>query len=588
VVWHEEFLSKQDLIRLYAGMDALVAPFRGEGFGMKIIDAMALGLPVLMPAFGGPLEFAAEGTFIPVAHREIPVGDCYDMQNTYLGEGAYWCEPDRDQLAAQLQGLLVGPGRLREIGGRARAHVRAAYSWKHAAERLRAAVGTWQSERLTVVAPRRGPSDLPLSVVIPTKDRNDALDKALGRYAAQSVAPARFELVLVNDHGPERAVEAAVHGHTKRLQVKLLHNRGPGGPAAARNLGIEEARGALVLITGDDIIPATDFLEKHLAAHARHPAESTAFVGRTPWDPALEQTPFMAHLAGDGGQQFNYRGARHLGVVPFDRFYTSNVSLKRSFLIEEETLFSTRFPLAAYEDIELAYRLNLRGMQLRFAEDAVGYHLHAMDPDSFFQRQVRVGRMLTLLSLVQPPYVPDEHTVFLRALEFARSSPALCAHVPHAAPVPADELADSLLRFYKEMLNAMPRMAEPTGRPIVDNEARMLGYWSGLGVGVVWDALNEMALRRGMAEEWARDEQEKAWARQWVTTMCLQSVFKGMGTDLNAVLRQGAPGLVQRVPGLHTVLRTWQRVRTAPVVGPSLTWFENSQLGRALRNFIFR
>ncbi len=54
LVWHETFLSKSDLIRLYGDMHLLVAPFRGEGYAMKIIDAMALGLPVMMPAFGGP------------------------------------------------------------------------------------------------------------------------------------------------------------------------------------------------------------------------------------------------------------------------------------------------------------------------------------------------------------------------------------------------------------------------------------------------------------------------------------------------------------------------------------------------------
>ena len=39
--------------RVRAEMHLLVAPFRGEGYAMKIIDAMALGLPVMMPALPG-------------------------------------------------------------------------------------------------------------------------------------------------------------------------------------------------------------------------------------------------------------------------------------------------------------------------------------------------------------------------------------------------------------------------------------------------------------------------------------------------------------------------------------------------------
>ena len=53
-----------------------MAPFRGEGFGMKIIDAMALGLPVLIPAFGGVTEFLVEGGYLPITALDgTDVGD---------------------------------------------------------------------------------------------------------------------------------------------------------------------------------------------------------------------------------------------------------------------------------------------------------------------------------------------------------------------------------------------------------------------------------------------------------------------------------------------------------------------------------
>src|ERR1700733_10011670 len=45
------------LASLYRGCDALVLPYRGEGFGMPLIEAMACGRPVITTAAGPALEF---------------------------------------------------------------------------------------------------------------------------------------------------------------------------------------------------------------------------------------------------------------------------------------------------------------------------------------------------------------------------------------------------------------------------------------------------------------------------------------------------------------------------------------------------
>jgi len=52
-----DFTGKRELIRLYKSCDAFVSAHRGEGFGMKILDAMACGLPVIAPLFGGPTDY---------------------------------------------------------------------------------------------------------------------------------------------------------------------------------------------------------------------------------------------------------------------------------------------------------------------------------------------------------------------------------------------------------------------------------------------------------------------------------------------------------------------------------------------------
>ena len=583
VVWHREFLSKADLVRLYAGMDAMLAPFRGEGFGMKILDAMALGLPVLMPAFGGPTEFAPGGTFVPLAFREVPVGDCYDRRNAYLGEGAYWCEVEVPYFASQLRALAGNPASARAVGAAAREHVRPSYSWPAVARRFVDVLRGWQTDRDVTVSARRCHPGKAVSVVIPTRDRNEILRRALAGYAQQTLRRDRFDLVLVNDHGDSESVRQAAADAGTGLDITVIDNAGVEGPAAARNLGIEAARGDIVLITGDDIVPGERFVEAHLDMHRHHREGTTAVLGRTDWHPDLEPTPFMAHLTGLGGHQFNYRGLRDGGPALYDRFYTSNVSLKRSFLIEEATLFSTQFDAAAYEDIELAYRLHLRGMQLRYSATALGCHLHAMDPAGFLRRQVRVGRMLSLLSLVQPAYVPDEHAVFLRMLEFGRHNPELQdALLNNGESTFEGELVEALTEAFDRFLGLTATLDTPDRSDIVGHDASVLKAWIEASSGTVWDAINELALRRGMAEGWAGNEREERWAGRLALLIALPAALSMGQHAFWPHMAAARPLRIDRLPGARLLVAAVQRGRMHPRLGPWLTRLERSRWGRTL------
>ena len=98
----KEFVSKSDLISLYRSADVFVAPFRGEGFGMKIVDACAFGMPVIAPYYSGPKDFLVEDDFYSVSFSEAPVGECLDSAEGIVPPYATWCDPSEDDLAAQM------------------------------------------------------------------------------------------------------------------------------------------------------------------------------------------------------------------------------------------------------------------------------------------------------------------------------------------------------------------------------------------------------------------------------------------------------------------------------------------------------
>jgi GT2 family glycosyltransferase/glycosyltransferase involved in cell wall biosynthesis len=414
VIWHEEFLPKDALLRFISQMDAVLAPFRGEGFSMKVLDCFALGVPVMMPAFSGVLEFAAPGTFIPLPHKEVPLGECYDTEHFDVGPGAYWCEVSHSEFVAELRRALGDRAELAAIGAAARAHVRGRFSWDSAAKTLMATLRRWQAERLSSVSLSAGPAKQPLSVLIPTKDRLSVLEETLRAYTLQTIDKDEFEVVVVNDHGKLPELAALVDEFRSSLNITLVDNTDVSGPAGARNFGLRHVSGEVVFITGDDIVPTPELLERHRAAHVEFPQLEVGFIGRCPWHPAVSQSWMMEHIIGRGAQQFDYSGLLDREEAPFERLYTSNLSLKRRFITDLERPFDPIFRFAALEDIEAAHRLRLRGLQLRFLDRAVGYHRHEMTVRDFLERQRRVGRMLKVFCDVQPSYAPREYSDLVR------------------------------------------------------------------------------------------------------------------------------------------------------------------------------
>lgn len=515
VVWHEEFLSKEDLLTLYSEMDLMVSPFRGEGYAMKIIDAMAIGLPVMMPAFGGPMEYAHPEGFIPLLFDEVPVGACYDSEHYLIGPGAYWCQVRPDTLVASLRAYLADPTTAERAAAVARSHVVGRYTWKNAALSLMKVLRHWRIEVRMKTAHRRRQATLPLSVIMPTKNRPAELAKTLAGYAAQQ--DSSFELVIVNDHGDGKIVRELVASFGRSLNARVIDNEGAPGPGAARNLGIEAAEGEIFLVTGDDIIPAPDLITRHRAAHALHPETEAAFVGKVDWHPEMQDDWFLEHIVGDGGQQFDYRALTDYQEVSFRRFYTSNISWKRAFTADLEQIFSHEFRDAAYEDIELGYRLSLRGLKLRFLSEAVGYHLHPMTAGSFLERMRRVGGMHFVLAGLHPEVVGDKGLQFYQDLEIERRRRASLAS-PAASPSWESFTAPLLLAF--ESLDArlkadtlMTGAAQKRSDELNVNFAPMRR--------ALFDGLCATYHQIGQAQAWGREVEGEEWAAAFAAMLAV-------------------------------------------------------------------
>ncbi len=240
------------------------------------------------------------------------------------------------------------------------------------------------AEVVTEPRPTTGGQQPTFSVVIPTHNRIAMLERVLLGLDLQQDAP-EFETIVINDGSTDEThqVLSKRNGITFRSQPNT-------GPGEARNHGIALARGHFIVFIGDDTVPEPRFLAEHARTHRESGEDPLiACLGYTGWPRSERVTAFMDYI-NDYGLQFGYRLIEDGGVVPFNFFYTSNISIDRQLLADNP--FDTTFPSAAWEDIELAYRLERRGLKIRYNAKAITRHYHQMNVDSFARRQYTVGK----------------------------------------------------------------------------------------------------------------------------------------------------------------------------------------------------
>jgi glycosyltransferase involved in cell wall biosynthesis len=207
----------------------------------------------------------------------------------------------------------------------------------------------------------------------------------LEALSRQSESPSHFEVVVVDDGSTVPASdELSASEFPFALRIVRQDNA---GPARARNRGIEETRGELVLFLDDDVEPLPALVEEHLRSHA---AESTdaVIIGPLRSLPHYAQ-PWVAWEQAKVEQQYEAMITGKM-VPTFRQFWTGNASLPRAHLVALGG-FDTTYLRG--EDVELGARLHGRGLVFRFNPRAGGLHHAERSLDSWCNAHSSYGRL---------------------------------------------------------------------------------------------------------------------------------------------------------------------------------------------------
>jgi glycosyltransferase involved in cell wall biosynthesis len=210
-----------------------------------------------------------------------------------------------------------------------------------------------------------------ITVVIPAYNATATLPACLSALQRQS-QPAD-EIIVVDDGSRDDTA-----GVVLRLDA-VLARQAHQGPAAARNLGIQAARGEIVLFTDADCEPAPDWVEQMVKPLADSAVSGVKGVYRT------RQRETVARLV---QCEFSERYDL-LDRSPSIDFVDTHAAAFRTSALRQVGGFDPG--LTGNEDVDLSYRLAQAGYLLVFNRQAVVYHLHPATWSRYLRLKVTRG-----------------------------------------------------------------------------------------------------------------------------------------------------------------------------------------------------
>lgn len=197
-----------------------------------------------------------------------------------------------------------------------------------------------------------------VTIVIPAHNEQATLRACLQTVLAQAQPPQDYEIIVVDDGSTD---SLSTSPWNDRIHLISQERR---GAAAARNAGLRQAKGEIVVFLDADCLPQPGWLTAMLAPFAD--PDVMGVSGRVD---TLQTGILPRFIQYEYDQRFQ-RLQAHLNID----FVTSATGAYRRRVLLEMGGFCEDF-LGA-EDVELSFRLAELGYALRYAPDAVVFHHH--------------------------------------------------------------------------------------------------------------------------------------------------------------------------------------------------------------------
>jgi glycosyltransferase involved in cell wall biosynthesis len=233
---------------------------------------------------------------------------------------------------------------------------------------------------------------LSVSIVMPSYNRRDRLERVVHHIAKQKYPKELVELIICLDGCTDGSAEALRQIEAEFPFRLVILEQSQSGPAAARNHGMSKADGELILFLDDDVFPVPELIETHVQHHLTHPDLVVIGPMQPPtdferpfwvqWEEDMLEKQYRAMLAGEW-------------ETTWRQFYTGNCSVRLKWL-KQVGGFNESFKRA--EDIEMALRFDDTGLKFVFEPQAVGYHYATRTYESWENARYQYGKYDVIMS----------------------------------------------------------------------------------------------------------------------------------------------------------------------------------------------
>lgn len=145
---NENDLSHDEILAMFQRADVLLQPSRAEGFGLGVLQGMAIGVPAIIPRYGGFLDFTTEESSyifdVTLERCNLPPCDKHGSRmwgklfHAPYGERFRWARIRKKQLAKAMQRAYHDrhDGLLRRSAHGHSTACDGTHSWKHVYEKM--------------------------------------------------------------------------------------------------------------------------------------------------------------------------------------------------------------------------------------------------------------------------------------------------------------------------------------------------------------------------------------------------------------------------------------------------------------------
>lgn len=206
-----------------------------------------------------------------------------------------------------------------------------------------------------------------LSVIIPTYNRKKTLKNTIESLLNQTYPEDKYELVIADD-GSNDGTKEMISNITSNVIINYYWQKNR-GRAAARNLGIKNSKGDLLLFIDSDMLAEESLLSEHTKEYQNY--KNIMVIGNIKLSKTIKRTPFVRTVLEKENKIENRSNEK--GFIPNEFCLTGNLSIRKKDL-EKIGFFDEKFKEYGWEDTVFGYKARDKGIRILCNPDAIAYH----------------------------------------------------------------------------------------------------------------------------------------------------------------------------------------------------------------------